>query len=214
MWVHGCEHPVACQEFHVLTWFITIFGKINFFQFFPLSMYVDDTDFHASKWIPWLVWHSYQKKDDGQSFCILTVFPKKKKMSSQYQLPLHAILLYFTLTSLPLNLTEVGHIVQWPSRRFWDVVGKNPTPNGILALWAVNGLSSVYWGLSKLLTDVSDISGSWSKLILQEMINNGEWLWNSVTCKIWFTRGGDRSQKWEASRIFFEVQRLRHQKKH
>ncbi len=27
----------------------------------------------------------------------------------------------------------------------WTVVGENPTPYGILALWAVNSLSIVYW---------------------------------------------------------------------
>ncbi len=32
-----------------------------------------------------------------------------------------------------------------PSRQFGTVVGENPTPCGILALWAVNGLSIVHW---------------------------------------------------------------------
>ena len=36
---------------------------------------------------------------------------------------------------------------QWsyPVDNFWTVVGENPTPSGILALWAFNGLSIVYW---------------------------------------------------------------------
>ena len=46
-----------------------------------------------------------------QTFCILAVFPQKK-MSRQYQLPLQGILLDFTPTGLPLNFTEVRHIVQ------------------------------------------------------------------------------------------------------
>ncbi len=33
-----------------------------------------------------------------------------------------------------------------PVDNFGTVVGENPTPYGILALWAVNGLSIVYWG--------------------------------------------------------------------
>ena len=32
-----------------------------------------------------------------------------------------------------------------PVDNFGTVVGENPTPYGILALWAVNGLSIVYW---------------------------------------------------------------------
>ncbi len=34
---------------------------------------------------------------------------------------------------------------QHPVDNFGTVVGANPTPYGILALWAVNGLSIVYW---------------------------------------------------------------------
>ncbi len=33
----------------------------------------------------------------------------------------------------------------YPVDNFGTVVGENPTPYGILALWAVNGLSIVYW---------------------------------------------------------------------
>ncbi len=32
-----------------------------------------------------------------------------------------------------------------PVDNFGTVVGENPTPYEILALWAVNGLSIVYW---------------------------------------------------------------------
>ena len=32
-----------------------------------------------------------------------------------------------------------------PIDNFGTVVGENPTPHGILALWAVNGLSIVCW---------------------------------------------------------------------
>ncbi len=32
-----------------------------------------------------------------------------------------------------------------PVDNFGTVVGENPTPYGILALWAVNSLSIVYW---------------------------------------------------------------------
>ena len=35
--------------------------------------------------------------------------------------------------------------VWYPVDNFGTVVGENPTPYGILALWAVNGLSIVYW---------------------------------------------------------------------
>ena len=34
---------------------------------------------------------------------------------------------------------------EYPVDNFGTVVGENPTPYGILALWAVNGLSIVYW---------------------------------------------------------------------
>ncbi len=49
-------------------------------------------------------------------FKFSSFFSKKKKMSCQYQLPLQGILLDFTFTRLPLNFTEVGHIVQWVSK--------------------------------------------------------------------------------------------------
>ncbi len=35
--------------------------------------------------------------------------------------------------------------ISFPVDNFGTVVGENPTPYGILALWAVNGLSIVYW---------------------------------------------------------------------
>ena len=34
-----------------------------------------------------------------------------------------------------------------PVDNFETVVGENPTPHGILALWAVNGLSIVNWDI-------------------------------------------------------------------
>ena len=36
-------------------------------------------------------------------------------------------------------------IMHFPVDNFGTVVGENPTPYEILALWAVNGLSVVYW---------------------------------------------------------------------
>ncbi len=36
-------------------------------------------------------------------------------------------------------------MASYPVDNFGSVVGENPTPYGILALWAVNGLSIVYW---------------------------------------------------------------------
>ncbi len=40
---------------------------------------------------------------------------------------------------------KIKEIVQFPADNFGTVVGENPTPYGSLALWAVNGLSIVYW---------------------------------------------------------------------
>ncbi len=37
--------------------------------------------------------------------------------------------------------------VTYPVDNFGTVVGENPTPYGIFALWAVNRLSIVYWVL-------------------------------------------------------------------
>ncbi len=34
-----------------------------------------------------------------------------------------------------------------PVDNFGTVAGENPTPYGFLALWAVNGLSIVYWAM-------------------------------------------------------------------
>ncbi len=56
----------------------------------------------------------------------------------------------YTAATLPVHSTSVwGAIfdeIQVPLDNFGTVVGENPTPYGILALWAVNGLSIVYWG--------------------------------------------------------------------
>ena len=43
----------------------------------------------------------------------------------------------------PYQLLKVFDFL--PSRQFWDCGTWNRTPYGILALWAVNGLSFVYW---------------------------------------------------------------------
>ncbi len=45
----------------------------------------------------------------------------------------------FLISAVPLEVT-----FQSPVDKFGTVVGENPTPYGILALWAVNGLSIVY----------------------------------------------------------------------
>ena len=45
----------------------------------------------------------------------------------------------------------------FPVDNFGTVVGENPTPNGILALWAVNGLSIVNWVGSYLCEHVKKI---------------------------------------------------------
>ncbi len=42
----------------------------------------------------------------------------------------------------------VFHLLMGPVDNFGTVVGENPTPYGILALRAVNGLSIVYWGVT------------------------------------------------------------------
>ena len=41
--------------------------------------------------------------------------------------------------------SRFAHYWSHPVDNFGTVVGENPTPYGILALWAVNGLSIVYW---------------------------------------------------------------------
>ncbi len=44
----------------------------------------------------------------------------------------------------------------FPVDNFGTVVGENPTPYGILALWAVNGLSIVYWD-AFCMTQIHDV---------------------------------------------------------
>ncbi len=44
-----------------------------------------------------------------------------------------------------IRITKENILIQFPVDNFGTVVGENPTPYGILALWAVNGLSIVYW---------------------------------------------------------------------
>ncbi len=39
----------------------------------------------------------------------------------------------------------MGTVLKCQVDNFGTVVGENPTPYGILASWAVNGLSIVYW---------------------------------------------------------------------
>ncbi len=48
------------------------------------------------------------------------------------------------LTIFSIRFSEFMHTVD----NFGTVVGENPTPYGILALWAVNGLSIVYWAVN------------------------------------------------------------------
>ncbi len=49
------------------------------------------------------------------------------------------------LVDMLLQLLQRLHAPPIPVDNFGTVVGENPTPYGILALWAVNGLSIVYW---------------------------------------------------------------------
>ncbi len=49
------------------------------------------------------------------------------------------------VVSPPLDLYIAANYYYNPVDNFETVVGENPTPYGILALWAVNGLSIVYW---------------------------------------------------------------------
>ncbi len=42
----------------------------------------------------------------------------------------------------------------YPVDNFGTVVGENPTPYGILPLWAVNGLSIVYWVLFQIVVEL------------------------------------------------------------
>ena len=44
-------------------------------------------------------------------------------------------------------LNHVFRASFYPVDNFGTVAGENPTPYGILALWAVNGLSIVYWAV-------------------------------------------------------------------
>ncbi len=46
----------------------------------------------------------------------------------------------------------------FPVDNFGTVVGENPTPYGILALWAVNGLSIVYWVVKYIKDDMCNVS--------------------------------------------------------
>ncbi len=48
------------------------------------------------------------------------------------------------MTHWHISLYQIAGM-SYPVDNFGTVVGENPTPYGILALWAVNGLSVVYW---------------------------------------------------------------------
>ena len=48
---------------------------------------------------------------------------------------------------IQINKIHQGSHYPYPVDNFGTVVGENPTPYGILALWAVNSLSIVYWVL-------------------------------------------------------------------
>ncbi len=52
-----------------------------------------------------------------------------------------------------------------PVDNFGTVVGKNPIPYGILALWPVNGLSIVYWGVKIKNTRILILSADALQLI-------------------------------------------------
>ncbi len=47
-----------------------------------------------------------------------------------------------------------------PVGNFGTVVGENLTPYGILALWAVNGLSIVYWNVNSIVVCVLSARGN------------------------------------------------------
>ncbi len=112
-----------------------------------------------------------------QPFCILTVF-LQKKMLSQYQLPLQGILLDFTLTSLPLNSTEVGHIVQWVSKLFPDVPdmsGKFRKCSNCLFILDLDFFQKWWIFLSK---NANFCDRLWKAVIIN-IANDDEWWWNS-----------------------------------
>ncbi len=58
------------------------------------------------------------------------------------------------------------------------MVGENPTPYGILALWAVNGLSIVYWALH-LTLHVSIQKPGWGTLVITP-----KWTYSTILTKI------------------------------
>ncbi len=53
--------------------------------------------------------------------------------------------LAYNCLNYAFNGEECHGTYSYPVDNFGTVVGENPTPNGILALWAVYGLSIVYW---------------------------------------------------------------------
>ncbi len=83
--------------------------------------------------------------------------------SCQINVAIHLFLFCFEddlqiITCLAVYLGQLTHVTQnippqyessnfIPVDNFGTVVGENPTPYGILALWAVNGLSIVYWDI-------------------------------------------------------------------
>ncbi len=50
-----------------------------------------------------------------------------------------------TIMSMMQCNIHLCELFVFPVDNCGTVVGENPTPYGILALWAVNGLSIVYW---------------------------------------------------------------------
>ena len=109
------------------------------------------------------------------------MFFSKKKMSSQYQLPLEGILLGSTLTSLPLNFTEVGHIVQWVSQLLLDVPDMSgkfwKCSNCLFILDLEVFFKSDEFVCQKTPTFVI-VCEKPSKLLSRKMTNNGEIAWH------------------------------------
>ncbi len=62
-----------------------------------------------------------------------------------------------------------------PVDNFGTVVGENPTPYGILALWFVNGLSVVYWDTyaNPIVVSVPSATGR-----AYTMVHHTEWWYN------------------------------------
>ncbi len=116
-----------------------------------------------------------------RTFCILAVF-LQKKMSCQFQLPLQGILLDFSLTSLPLKCTEVGHHVQTVTKPLPDqpdMSGKIWNHSNCLFILDLEFFQKLM-NLSVISTRTfMNICEKRSELISRKMTNDDEWLWIS-----------------------------------